>query len=300
MRLRYLPLDLAMFSAAVLCAAACTSAPIGSSPGVVNVVAGENFWGSIASQLGGPHVRVTSIVSDPNADPHLYETSASDAAAVAQARLAIENGAGYDDFVTKLLAAAGGSNRTVINVQNVLHLTGPDVNPHFWYDIPRVPEVASAIEVGLARVDPKDAASFHANLATFDSALQPITAVLGLIHQRHAGAPVAYTERVPQYLLLAAGLDVKTPAGFASAIENGNDPSPGDTALMDQLVTGHQVAVLLYNAQTVSATTQNVRRLAAQVGVPVVPVTETLPPSYRTYQAWQLGQAQAILRALGG
>ena len=277
----------------------CGSDSTNGTPDGVSVVAGENFWGSIASQIGGAHVRVISIVSDPNADPHLYESSPANAAAVAQAQLVIENGADYDDFLSRLLAAAGG-NPTVLNVQDVLGMTGSNVNPHFWYDIPRVPKVAGAIEAALAKVDPQDAASFQSNLATFDDSLQPIETLIGQIRQRHSGAPVAYTERVPEYLLIAAGLDVKTPSGFASAIEDGNEPSPGDTAAMNQLISRHGVQVLLYNAQAVSAVTQNVQTRARQAGIPVVPVTETLPPSYRTYQAWQLAQAQALHQALGG
>lgn len=282
-----------------LCVAASACGTPTNTPGVVNVVAGENFWGSITSQIGGSHVQVASIVSDPSADPHLYESSPANAAAVAQAQLVIENGAGYDDFLSRLLAAAGGT-RTVLNIQDVLRMTGSDVNPHFWYDIPRVPQVAGAIETALAKVDPKDAASFQSNLATFDDSLQPIQAVINDIRRRHSSAPVAYTERVPGYLLIAAGLDVKTPPGFASAIEDGNEPSPGDTAAMNHLISSHRVKVLLYNAQAVSAVTQNVQTAARHAGIPVVPVTETLPPSFRTFQAWQLAQSQALLQALGG
>src|SRR5690348_12582480 len=135
-----------VLAAVPLLAAACGAGAARSAPGVVDVVAGENFWGSITAQIGGSHVHVTSIVSDPNADPHLYESSAADAAAIAQARLVIENGAGYDDFLSKLLNATSGPNRAVITVQDVVGRPGSDVNPHFWYDIPRVPRVASAID----------------------------------------------------------------------------------------------------------------------------------------------------------
>jgi zinc/manganese transport system substrate-binding protein len=174
------------------------------------------------------------------------------------------------------------------------------VNPHFWYDIPRVPRVAAAIEAALARLDPADATVFAANLAVFDASLRPVEAVIASIRRRYPGAPVAYTERVPGYLLQAAGLEVVTPPGFAAAIENGNDPSPGDTAQMFRLITSRKATVLLYNAQATSPVTQQVRALARQSGVPVVPVTETMPPASRSYQAWQLTQATALLDALGG
>ena len=220
--------------------------------------------------------------------------------AVAQAGLVIENGTGYDTFLSQLLGATSHPGRIVISVQRVLRATGPDVNPHFWYDIPRVPQVAHAIEVALARLDPHDASAFAANLARFDRSLRPVEAVIARSRRRYRGTPVAYTERVPGYLLQAAGLRVLTPPGFAAAIEDGIDPGPGDTAVMNGLITGHKVKVLLYNAQAVSPVTQHARSLAQQSGVPVVAVTETMPPSYRSYQAWQLAQASALLRALGG
>ncbi len=163
-----------------------------------------------------------------------------------------------------------------------------------------VPEVARSIEAALARLEPGDAGAFAAGLAAFDASLGPIETVIGQIRRRYPGTPVAYTERVPGYLLAAAGLRVLTPPGFAAAIENGTDPSPDDTVLMDGLFTGHKVKVLLYNAQVVSAVTQQVQALARQSRIPVVGVTEAMPAPDRSYQAWQLAQAEAILHALGG
>ena len=269
------------------------------TPGVVRVVAGENFWGNIVAQLGGAHVRVTSILSSPTADPHLYEADVSNAVAVAEAGLVIENGAGYDDFLAQLLGATSNAGRVVVSVQAVLGDWSPDVNPHFWYDIPEVPRVAAAIEVALARLDRGDAEVFAANLKAFDASLTPLDEVIARIRQRYRGAPVAYTERVPGYLLQAAGLTVASPPGFAAAIEDGNEPGAADTARMYQLVTEHRVRVLLYNAQAVSPVTQHVRALAQQAGVPVVALTETMPRAYRSYQAWQLAQANALFSALG-
>ena len=298
--MRYLPLALAALgvTAAALTGCGGASAQPPAIPGVVRVVAGENFWGNIAAQIGGRHVRVTSLLTSPAADPHLYESDVEDAVAVAEAGLVIENGAGYDEFLTQLLGATRHQGRVVISAQNILRATGPDVNPHFWYDIRRVPEVAGAIEAALARLEPGDAGAFAADLAAFDASLRPLRAVIARIRQRYPGAPVAYTERVPGYLLAAAGLRVLTPPGFAAAIEDGTDPSPRETVVMDGLFTGHKVKVLLYNAQVVSPVTQQLRSLAIATRVPVVGVTETMPPAARDYQAWQLSQAQAILLAL--
>ena len=271
-----------------------------SDAGKVKVVAGENFWGNITSQIGGNHVAVTSIISNPSTDPHLYESDAHNAAAISSANLVIENGLGYDDFIDKIMATSPNSNRQVLSVEKTLNITGSDPNPHLWYDIPRVPVVAAAIERALAAKDPANSATYAANLKTFDNSLQPIIAVIDQIKSKYPAAPVAYTERVPGYLLADAGLSVKSPAGFASAIEEGDDPSPADTAAMDGLMTDHGVKVLLYNAQATSAVTQHVRDLANQAGIPVIGVTETLPPADATYQAWQLAQANALLKALGG
>ena len=295
-----MPRVLAILAVAATALAGCASSQPPANPGVVRVVAGENFWGNIAAQIGGRHVRVTSILTSPTADPHLYESDVANAVAVAEAGLVVRNGAGYDDFLSQLLGGTRHPGRVVISVQEILGAAGPDVNPHLWYDIPRVPEVARAIEAALARLEPGEAGAFAAGLAAFDASLGPVEAVIGQIRRRYPGAPVAYTERVPGYLLAAAGLEVLTPPGFATAVEDGTDPSPDDTVVMDGLLTGHKVRVLLYNVQVVSAVTQHVRALARQSRIPVVGVTETMPPSYRSYQAWQLAQAEAILHALGG
>jgi zinc/manganese transport system substrate-binding protein len=263
------------------------------------VVAGENVWGDIAAQIGGKRVRVTSLISEPNADPHLFQASAADAAAMAHARIAIENGAGYDDFMGQLLSASG-AHPAVIDVQQVLKATGANANPHFWYDVARVPLVAQAIERALAAADPAGTSAFEAGSRRFDASLRPTLAVIAQIRSRYAGQPVAYTERVPGYLVADAGLTSVTPPGFAAAIENGNEPSAADTQAMESLIAGHKLRLLLYNTQATSAVTEHIRALARQAGVPVVGVSETQPSSDRSYQAWQLRQAKAILHALGG
>jgi zinc/manganese transport system substrate-binding protein len=292
--------SIAVLVAAVLAAGCSSGSPAPGSTRAVKVVAAENFWGDIAGQIGGSHVAVTSIISDPTADPHQYESDAHDAAAIADARLAIVNGAGYDDFVTKLLAATSHRGRVVLTVADVLHATGSDVNPHLWYALSRIPEVARAIESELAAADPADQASFAANLQTFVDSLAPLEQLVTQIKTKYPHAPVAYTERVPGYLLAAAGLTVASPPGFAQAIEDGNEPSAGDTKTMNDLVSGRRVRVLLYNAQATSPVTQHVQDLARQAGVPVVAVTETRPADQSSYQAWQQHQLQALRTALGG
>ena len=276
---------------------AALAGPAAAAPAPVRVVAAENFWGNITAQIGGHDVAVTSLITNPNADPHLFETDAQDAADLARAQVVVENGAGYDSWMRSLLAADSG-HRTVVTAATVLHVTGSDPNPHLWYDIPKVPAVAAAIAAALTKAAPADTASFKANLATFDASLAPLNATLATIKTHFHGVGVAYTERVPGYALAAAGLAVKTPPGFARAIEDGVDPGPADTVAMQQLIDDHDVNVLLYNSQTVTPVTTQIRTLARQHGIPVVGVSETMPAGVATYQQWQQRQLSALLHAL--
>ncbi len=281
-------------------AGACADAATRTgAPDLVHVVAAENFWGNITSQLGGRDVKVTSLVTSPNADPHLFETDAADAATLAQAQVVIENGAGYDTWMSSLLSADGGSPR-IVNAATVLHVTGSDPNPHLWYDIPRVPTVAAAIAAALEKAAPRDTATFKANLAAFDASLAPLDATLAGMKAHFHNVPVAYTERVPGYALAVAGLDVVTPSGFARSIEDGTDPSPADTLAMQRLLDGRDINVLLYNVQTVTPVTTQIRNLARQHHIPVVGVSETMPAGAETLPAMAAVPADgAVARARG-
>jgi zinc/manganese transport system substrate-binding protein len=303
--MRTTPTIVALVSGAalVLAVTGCTgttpaSTSSGSSSGAIKVVAAENFWGNIISQIGGSHVAVTSIVGDPNTDPHEYEASAANAAAIASANFVLENGIGYDDFMGQLLSASPSSDRDVLSVQKILNITGTNPNPHIWYDTARLPQVSAAIVKELSKLDPKDAATFAANGQTFDASLTPILNVISEIKSKYAGTEIAYTERVPGYLVQAAGLKLGVPATFTQAIEDGSDPSPADTAAFDAAITNKSVKVLLYNGQVTDQETDNLKALATKSGVPIVGVTETLPPS-ETFQAWQLQQDTELLKALG-
>jgi zinc/manganese transport system substrate-binding protein len=263
------------------------------------VVAAENVWGDITRQIGGSHVSVTSIISDPNADPHTYETDPRDAAAVSNATFVIENGAGYDDFIDRLLSTNPQPTRNVLSIAVTVGAAS-NANPHLWYSPQYVTAAARAIEARLASHDAADAAVFQVNLTTFLAAYQPYIDTLATIRSKYASTPIAYTERVPGYLVEAAGLRLATPASFAQAIEDGNDPSPADTAAMDSAISGRSVKVLLYNSQVTSPATQRVKAVAAASGVAVVGVAESIPASEPNLQTWQLDQARAILAALGG
>lgn len=272
--------------------------PSDSPSDKVHVVASSNVWGSLVSQIGGDHVLVTSILTDPSVDPHLFESSAQTAALVAQADVVIANGLGYDDFLVKLLAASPNPDRTVVTAAEVFGVTDPTANPHLWYDIPKAPLMIAAIGRAIADRDPTHAATFAANAQQLSAELQPIETVLAEINRDFPGAPVADTEPVADYLLKAAGLVLKTPGTFARAIESGDEPSPQDQQTLIDLVRSRSVKVLLYNSQAITPVTEQLKDVASQAGVPIVPITETIPPTEPTYQSWQLHQSQAIRAAL--
>jgi zinc/manganese transport system substrate-binding protein len=281
---------------ASLAAAGCGQAR--STGGPVRVVAAENVYGDIVRQIGGSHVSVTSVLSDPNADPHLFEPGTRNGLAVSEARLVIQNGLGYDAFMTKLERAAPSSSRRVLTIADVLGVRGADANPHLWYDVPGVPQIAGAIADALVHVDPAHAVTYRRNRVRFVASLAPLDAAIRRIRSAHEGASIAYTEPVPGYLLAAAGLANRSPSGFTRAIEDGTEPSPQDVSAMYDLVRRHEVRVLLYNAQAVSPLTSIVQHVAEDAHVPVVGVTEMLPPRL-TFQQWQLSQARALEDALG-
>jgi zinc/manganese transport system substrate-binding protein len=293
-------------TAAVLAALAFAGPAVGAcsasttaKDGRIHLVAGENFWGNIAQQIGGDHVDVTSIITDPNTDPHEYESSPTDAAAVARASIVIENGVGYDDFLSRLLSAAGGRH-TVLSVATIVGVGGNNPNPHLWYDPTYVLEASAAIEKQLAASDPADADTFAANLTIFTRAYQPYLDTISTIKSKYAGTAISYTERVPGYLVAAAGLRLGTPASFSQAVEDGTDPTPADTATFDADIAQKKVKALLYNAQVTDEQTAKIKAAATAAGVPIVGVTETIPAGEPTFQAWQIAQAKALLAALGG
>jgi zinc/manganese transport system substrate-binding protein len=294
MRLRIILAPLAILLLGVATGCGGQAAGSGSKLGVV---AAENAYGDMVSQIGGSHVSVNSILSDPNADPHLYEPGTRNGLAVAQARLVIQNGAGYDAFMQRLEDASPSSHRLVVTVADVLGVHGKNANPHLWYDVPRLGTIAAAITSGLERADPAHAADYCSGLRRFDTSLSPLRRQVARIKASFAGSPVATTEPVPGYLLAAAGLKDVAPGTFTRAIEDGTEPTPQAVAAMDALMTGRRVKVLLYNSQAVSPITSRIRSAAVGAGIPVVGVTETLPPNL-TFQQWQLAQAQQLDRAL--
>ena len=272
----------------------------GSSTGAgdkLDVVAAENVYGNIASQIGGPHVSVTSLLTSPNADPHLFEPGTSSALAVSGAKVVLQNGLGYDAFMTRLENSSPSKSRSVVTMADVLGVHGKAANPHLWYDVPRLDGIAGAISGAFVRADPSHAVAYRRGLKRFERSLAPLRGEVAAIRTRFHGTPLAYTEPVPGYLVAAAGLRNLAPDSFTRPIEQGVEPPPSAVAAMNDLVAKRRIRVLLYNAQAVSPITAQLRNAAQKAGIPVVAMRETLPANL-SFQQWQLAQARALAAAL--
>jgi zinc/manganese transport system substrate-binding protein len=278
--------------------AGCGAPAGGSSSSTLQVIAGENFWGSIAAQLGGSHVSVTSVVTNPNTDPHEYESSATDARAFATADYVILNGAGYDDWGQKLLSANPSSSRKVFTVADLLHKKAGD-NPHFWYNPDWVEKVADRITADYQALDSADSAYFSQQREAFRSALKPYHDAVAQIRSSFAGVAVGSTESIFVYMAQALGLNLISPPEFMQAISEGSDPPAQTVAAFQNQISHHQIKVLIYNTQTSTPITENLKQLAAKNGIPVVGISETVEPATASFQDWQTKQLNALQAALG-
>jgi zinc/manganese transport system substrate-binding protein len=272
---------------------AATGAPVRK----VAIVAAENFYGNIAGQIGGDRVAVTSILSDPNVDPHEYESSVDDAKAVAEADLAIENGGGYDDWMDKLLSASPSGKRVLLKGFDLAVTKLPD-NEHIWYEADNAQAVGRAIADNLARIDPAGSRVFENNLQVFYRSLVAIRREIARLKGKLGGTPVGLTETIFLYQSGPLGLVVLTPFEFQKSIAEGNDPPAEAAAEAESQVKERKIKVLIYNEQTVTPITTKLQDEAKAAGIPILPVTETMP-SIMNYQAWMLGQLEALERALG-
>ncbi|HVC71691.1 MAG TPA: zinc ABC transporter substrate-binding protein [Acidimicrobiales bacterium] len=292
----------AAFLLVVASACAATTGSGSHSPtssGPLDVVAGENFWGSLAGQLGGAQVHVTSVVSDPNADPHEYETNPADARAFTAADLVILNGAGYDDWASKLLSAQPQTGRRLFSVATLLKKK-PGDNPHFWYDPADVFRVIDALTAEYEWMRPHERSYFAARHAAVERTLDPYRAKLRVITTRFSGTPVASTEEIFQYLADYLHLDLVTPLAFMKAVAEGIDPPASSVATFDRQIEDGAFRVLVYNSQTVTPLTTVIKDQAAHRGVPVIAVSETIQPSTDSFETWMVGELDTLAHALTG
>ena len=274
------------------------SAAAAGPSGVINAIGAENEYADVLSQIGGTFVHVSSILNNPNTDPHTFEASPAVAREVSAAQLIVQNGVGYDDFMDKIEAASPNPSRKVIVVQKLLGLPTDTANPHLWYSPRTMPAAARAMAADLSALQPSHAAYFDANLATFDKSLDPWLAAISAFKAKFAGTPVAVTEPVADYLLQAMGMHILTPFAFQADIMNGVDPAPEDVTLEDGFFTVHRVEVFCYNQQVVDPLTTSIRVTAQHAGIPVVGVYETMPTPGYDYQTWMLAEVRAIQAAI--
>jgi zinc/manganese transport system substrate-binding protein len=270
----------------------------GQSPSTkIRVVAAENFWGSLVSQLGGTRVNVLSIVSDPNTDPHEYESNFADAEAIANANFVIVNGAGYDDWALQLIAASNTPNQVVLNVQELINQS-VTANPHFWYSPYYVSDTVKAMYEDLVCIDPTDTAYYKQQYLALNASLGVYNERIDEIRQQFAGTHVASTESIFVYLANAAGLDLVSPPAFMQAVSEGNDPPVQSLIQFQQELENGSVSMLVYNEQTMTPLTQSIMTLATENNVPTVGVTETIQPADVTFQVWMNAELLAIQNTL--
>jgi zinc/manganese transport system substrate-binding protein len=294
---------------AVLCAAllaACGSgsaapsdgaAASGSCPATpVRVVVSVNQWGDIASALGGACAQVDTIIADSKIDPHDYEPTPGDIAAFQGTGLVVLNGAGYDAWAGKAVDAA--SPRPSVVDASVVSSVADGGNPHVWYRPDAVMATAAAITAALSRLAPQASSYFATRHAAWLSAMKPYLDEVAHLKAAMRGQTYGATESVFDYLAAAVGLVDRTPAGYRQAIANGSDPSPGDLYAFLTALHDKEMTVLVYNTQTSSAVTDQLRDAAGAAGVPVVEITETVPSGV-SFPDWQLGQLEALASALG-
>ncbi|MBU9320871.1 metal ABC transporter solute-binding protein [Burkholderia gladioli] len=270
--------------------------PAAAQTAKLQVVAAENFYGDVIKQIGGANVSVTSILSNPDQDPHLFEASPKTARALQHANLVVYNGADYDPWMGKLLAASKNATRKTIVVADLVGKK-PGDNPHLWYDPATMPAAALAISTALGAADPSHKADYDANLAGFLASLKPIDAKVAALRAQYKGVPVTATEPVFGYMSDAIGLEMRN-LRFQLATMNDTEASATDIAAFENDLRKRQVKVLIYNSQAEEPMTKRMLKIAKDASVPTVSVTETQPAG-KTFQQWMLAQLDALGAALG-
>jgi zinc/manganese transport system substrate-binding protein len=275
-----------------------TSVEAATTGNGVQVVAAENFWGSIAAQLGGDRVHVTSVITSPATDPHNYEPTAADARAMAGAQLAIVNGIGYDPWAGKLIAANPVDGRVVLTVGDLVGIK-PGGNPHRWYSPADVQKVIDQLVRDYTKLDPKDAGYFQQQRARFETrGLGRYKRLIGTIKRTYHGVSVGASESIFAPLAQALGLKLLTPASFLKAVSEGTEPTAADKTTIDRQLASRQIKVWVFNSQNSTPDVQRITDAARKQGIPVTTITETPTPAAVSFQDWQSRQLEALAAAL--
>lgn len=286
-------------AAALLALAGCGGGGTASGAGgKLNVVAAEDFWGSIAEAVGGDRVTVTDIITNPAADPHDYEPTAADGRALAGAQVSIVNGIGYDEWASKLLAANADGSRVEVDVGDVLGLKSGD-NPHQWYSPGSVHRVIVALMEEFEQADPGHDSYYEGRAAKFEvETLKPYHHLIDEIGEEFGGTQVGASESIFEPLAPALGLKLITPRGFLDGIAEGTEPSPGDKATTDHQVEDHEIRLWVYNSQNATPDVKRLNEAAKAAGIPIATVTETLTPEGASFQDWMVRELEGIQKAL--
>lgn len=270
-----------------------------TAAGTPTVVASTDVWGSVAQAVAGDDARVSSIITSGSADPHSFEPSPANAAQLADASIVVYNGGGYDPWVDAVLK--NHPEVPLVNAYSLLNKEGAGepqrANEHVFYDLGTAAAVAGELATKLATDDPGKASQYASRAQDFARRADTIRAAEDRLRAERSGAAVVATEPVAHYLLKAAGLTDKTPSGFTASIEQDTDPAPADVAAMLDLINSRTVAAVIFNDQTVTAATRQVRAAAEKAGVPIVSVTETLPAG-SDYLSWQSDTVKRLADAL--
>jgi zinc/manganese transport system substrate-binding protein len=290
-----------LFTGLVLVASGCgapsKSAAVAPS-GALQVVAAENFWGSIASQLGGSRVHVISVITSPATDPHDYEPTAADARTMAGAQMAIVNGIGYDPWAQKLIDANPVHGRIVLNIGDLVGIK-PGGNPHRWYSPSDVQQAIDAIVGDYNKLDPKNGGYFAQQKARFEtSGLAHSKQLIATIKRKYLGVPVGASESIFAPLAQALGLRLVTPPTFLKAISEGTEPTAADKTTVDRQISDGQIKVWVYNSQNSTPDVKRITEAARKRGIPVTTITETLVPASASFEQWQSHQLEAVAAAL--
>jgi zinc/manganese transport system substrate-binding protein len=299
---RHIPASLLVLGALLAALVAVTgcggAGAAAGAGGKLNVVAAEDFWGSIAEQVGGDRVAVTDIITNPAADPHDYEPTGDDARALASSQVSIVNGIGYDEWASKLLAANPDDSRVEVEVGGVLGLKAGD-NPHQWYSPTSVHEVVAAMVRAFEEADPGHDSYYEAGAAKFETqALARYHHLIVRIRSRFGGTRVGASESIFEPLAPALGLDLITPRGFLDAVAEGTEPSPSDKATADNQIAARAIGLWVYNSQNATPDVKRLNEAAEAGGIPIATVTETLTPEGASFQAWMVRELEGIQTAL--
>lgn len=256
----------------------------------LNVVASVDFYGEAAKSVLGDHGHVTSIIDNPNIDPHDYEPASNVGKEVAKADVIVENGDGYDSWMNRLRNGSGAKTITV-SAANVVGVKNGE-NEHIWYKPQTMPKMANALAKAFGKLDPAHRTDYQKNAKAYIASLQPMMKLINKLKANAKGKEVAVSEPVFVNALNYLGYKV-TDAHFAKAIEDSSDPSTADMRHLQADIKQKRIEFFVQNTQVQSKIVNHLVAQCKQAGVPVLKVTETLP-AHKSYTSWMMSQYKAL------